>query len=147
GKVMHLAGKAVNEEQGRSGSFIEIVDARAVDVDETSARRQLLLHLLCRPSRKQNKASQNEADECGAGAHNPGDHCFAPCPSQSQYVTGIRRSARAAYLASRRTGMRGLRFSRPRKSDDKSRFRRYPNEEAHAGSVRIPARSCYLSCT
>src|SRR5262245_57947817 len=71
GKVMHLAGKAVNEEQGRSGSFIEIVDARSVDVDETSARRQLLLHLLRGPSRKQNKAGQNEADECDA-AHNPG---------------------------------------------------------------------------
>src|SRR5215472_18635221 len=41
GKVVHLAGKPVNEQQDRSGSFIEIVDARAVDVDETSLRRQL----------------------------------------------------------------------------------------------------------
>src|SRR5258708_34986027 len=46
GKIMHLAGKAVNKQQGRPGPFIEIMDARAVNVDETSARRQLLFHLL-----------------------------------------------------------------------------------------------------
>src|SRR5215469_1311844 len=114
GKVMHLAGKAMNEQQGRSGSFIEIVDARAVDVDETSARRQFLLHLVRRPGGKQDKAGHNEGDNCDGDTHDPGDHCFAPCLSQFQYVTGISRSTRAAYLASRPTRMRGFRFSTPR---------------------------------
>src|SRR5260370_6884241 len=114
GKVMHLASKAVNEQQGRSGSFIEIVNAGAVDLDETSARRQLLLHLPGGQGRKQNQAGKNEADEYDDDTHDPGDHCFAPLASQFQYVTGISRSTSAAYLASEPTRMRGFRFSTPR---------------------------------
>src|SRR5215467_5803251 len=114
GKVMHLAGKAVNEQQDRSFSFIEIVDARAVDVDETPERRQSLLHLAGRPGGKKNQAGKDDADEDDDDTHDPGDHCFVPPASQFQYVTGISRSTNAAYLASEPTRMRCFRFSTPR---------------------------------
>src|SRR5262249_49332688 len=100
GKVMHLAGTAVNEQQGRSSAFIEIVDARAVDVDEPPARRQFLLHLPRRPGGEQNEAGDDDADDCDDDTHDPGNHCFTLRRSQLQYVTGISRSRSEAYLAS-----------------------------------------------
>jgi hypothetical protein len=84
GEVKHMAAKAVNEQKGWSGSFIEIVNARAVNVDEASARRQPLLRLPRRPGREQDKARHDEAGECDDNTPDPRDHGFAPCPSQFQ---------------------------------------------------------------
>src|SRR5579863_6464066 len=45
GKHAGLPGESVNKQQRRACAFIEKVDARAVDFDEMSMRRQSLFHL------------------------------------------------------------------------------------------------------
>ena len=62
GEVTHLAGKPVNAEDGRAGAPFEVVDARAVDVDEASERRQRVLDLPRRARGEQDERAdpQNE---------------------------------------------------------------------------------------
>jgi hypothetical protein len=78
GEVVHLAGETVNQEKRGARAFIEIVDARAVDVDETAARRHLLFDLTRRPGGKQHKADGDNNDQRGTDPGDPGNdaHLF-----------------------------------------------------------------------
>ncbi len=75
-EVVHLAAKAVDEHQWRTRTFIEVMDAGAIDLNETAARRQHLLDPSRRPRRENGKADgQNkkggyrEADNPGKDGH------------------------------------------------------------------------------
>ena len=58
-EIVHLAGKAVNQQKRRARAFVEIVDARAVDVDET-ARAAAVAFLLAAPSRLKTERGRRE---------------------------------------------------------------------------------------
>jgi hypothetical protein len=56
---MHLAAEAVDEHERRARTFIDVMDAGAVDFDETAARRQRFLDPPRRPCGENGKAADH----------------------------------------------------------------------------------------
>jgi hypothetical protein len=74
GEVVHLAAEPVDEHERRTRTFIEIMDAGAVNFDEMAAGRQRLLDPPRGPSRE-NGEGPGENDNSGqTEAGNPGDN-------------------------------------------------------------------------
>jgi hypothetical protein len=80
----NLAGEPVNEQKRRPAAFVEIVQPRAVDIDELFARRHFLFDLARRPTGKQNEADQDQEDEPNREACEPNNHFLPPRASQFQ---------------------------------------------------------------
>jgi hypothetical protein len=70
-EVVDLAGEPMNEQKRRAAALVEIVQPRAVNIDELSARRYFLFDLARGPAGEQNEADQDQEDERNGKACDP----------------------------------------------------------------------------
>jgi hypothetical protein len=73
-----LAGQPVNKQKRLPGAFIEIVDARTIDFDEASVRRQSLLHLPRRPRGEKGEITQRKCKKHKDDTNDPGERDHRP---------------------------------------------------------------------
>jgi hypothetical protein len=72
-EIEHLAGEIVNQEKRRARAFVEVVEARAVNIDEAAARRHSLFHLPRCPGGKQHESDDKNSEKRDADPDDPGD--------------------------------------------------------------------------
>ena len=88
--MVHLAGEPMNEQQRRPRAFVEIVDARPIDVDEAPERRHGFFDLPGGSRRENHKPANDKGEQQECDADNPSDGNHRPVPG-----AGLRTSAPA----------------------------------------------------
>ena len=89
-EVAHLPGKAVDAEDGRARTAVEVMDARAVDVDETPERRQRGLDLPRRARRENNQRAHRQGEKHEQDKNDPrqDDHVRVSAAAVSTIASG-----------------------------------------------------------
>jgi hypothetical protein len=86
-EVEDLAGKPVDDHKRRPAAFVDIVQPRAVNIDEFAARRHIRFHLVGGPRGEQNKPEhyqETERDDAHDPDNDPNNHFLPPRPSHFQ---------------------------------------------------------------
>ena len=89
-EVAHLPGEPMNEQERRPRAFVEIVDARPIDVDETPERRHGFFDLPGGSRRENHKPANDKGEQQECDADDPSDGHHRPVSG-----AGLRTSAPA----------------------------------------------------